>query len=98
MCIQTCKNHLLCLSLGADCAPPVSIDVLFNGELSRTIPVEDTSADTFHAALDSAPMGGGWGLRIRSTAGILDLIGAFRVAGGWVFEAPLGMMFEATEG
>jgi hypothetical protein len=95
-----CRNHLLCLGLGADCAPPIELEVLFNGELSRTIPVSNTSPEAIHEALDSAPMGGGWGVRIKSTADILDLIGAFHTvatASGWVFESQFGMMFDCAE-
>ena len=88
-----CRNHLLCLGLGADCAPPIELEVFFNGELSRTIPVSNTSPEAIHEALDSAPMGNGWGVRIKSTADILDLIGACDTVSGWVFEVPFGMMF-----
>lgn len=94
--MMQCKHHLLCLGLGAECAPPIEMDQLFNGEVCRTIKCADTQAETIHAALDAvAPAGNGWGVRIRGSVDSLEAIGAFPVAGGaWVFEDPAGMMWD----
>ena len=89
-----CRNHLLCLGLGADCAPPIEVDQTFNGEVRRTIPCADTRPETIHAALDAvAPAGDGWDVRIRGSRMSLEAIGAFRTVSGWVFEDPAGMMW-----
>lgn len=93
-----CINHLLCLGIGADCAPPIEVDQTFNGEVRRTILCADTRPETIHAALDAvAPAGDGWGGRIRGTVDTLTEIGAFRTASGWVFEDPLGGMWHCEE-
>lgn len=91
-----CKHHLLCLGIGADCAPPSEIDQLFNGEVCRTIKCADTQAETIHAALDAvAPAGNGWGVRIRGSVDSLEAIGAFQVvdSGAWAFEVRPGRLY-----
>ena len=94
-----CKDHLLCRGIGAECAPPIEVDQLFNGEVQRTIKCADTRPETIHAALDSAaPAGDGWGVRIRGSYDTLSEIGAFRLGhGGWLFEDPLGWMWDCVE-
>lgn len=91
-----CRNHLLCRGTGADCAPPVEIEQLFNGAYRRTIPCADTRPETICAALDSvAPAGNGWGVRIRGSVDTLEEIGAFQVidSGAWVFEVQPGRLY-----
>ena len=89
-----CKHHLLCLGLGADCAPPIVVEQTFNGDVQRKIVCVDTRPETIHTALDAVvPAGDGWNVQLRGSADSLEAIGAFRNEGGWVFEDPSGMMW-----
>jgi len=94
--MMQCKHHLLCLGLGSDCAPPISVEQLFNGEVRRTVECADTLPETIHTALDSvAPAGNGWGVRIRGSVATLEAIGAFQVvdSNAWVFEVRPGRLY-----
>lgn len=94
--MMQCKHHLLCLGLGSDCAPPIVVERLFNGEVRRSIECADTQAETIHAALgEVVPAGDGWGVRIRGSVATLEAIGAFQVvdSDAWVFEVRPGRLY-----